>query len=74
MTELEQLQNKLNRKSEETNWAVYDVIADCAKMLQNGCDKRAIRGYMEMAVHFYGKDKIAATIEDNGFTKLKEFI
>lgn len=73
MTTLEQVQNKLNAKSEQTDWEVYDAVSNCAKMLRFGGDKKAVSGFLEMARYFFGKDKIAETIETNGFEELRNF-
>ena len=74
MTELNLLQNKMNGISKRIDWEVWKALDECAKMLQNDGNKQAVTAYLAMAVHFYGKERIAACIQNYGFERLKKYI
>ncbi len=72
MTELELLQKKFEKTHSDTK--VFQVLSDCDDMLQNDGNKKAVTAYLEMAIHFYGRRRIMAVIENHGFERLKEFV
>ena len=74
MTELETLQNKMNEISKCTDWEVWKALDECVKMLQNDGNKQAVTAYLAMAVHFYGKERITAGIQNYGFEQLSKYI
>lgn len=74
MTELETLQNKMNGIGKRTDWEVWDVLHDGELMLQNGGDKKAVTAYLQIAVSFYGKERITACIQNYGFEQLAKYI
>ena len=74
MTELETLQNKMNEISKRTDWEVWETLHNCEIMLQNNADKKAVTAYLQIAVSFYGKERITAGIQNYGFETLKKYL
>ena len=74
MTELETLQNKMNEISKRTDWEVWKALDECAKILQNDGNKQAVTAYFAMAVHFYGKERMIAGVQNYGFEQLAKYI
>lgn len=72
MTELELLQKKCEDIQFDTE--VFQVLSGCDDMLQNDGNKKAVTACLKMAIHFYGKDRIMAAIEDYGFERLKKYV
>lgn len=69
MTTLEQLQRKMEKEYE-----VFKVLQGCEEMIQNDGDKRAVTAYLQMAIHFYGIERLSAGIKNYGFERIKKFI
>lgn len=69
MTLLEQLQRKMGKECE-----VFSVLHDCEEMIANDGEKRAVTAYLQMAVHFYGINRLAACVKNYGFERIKKFI
>lgn len=72
MIELELLQRKFEKTHCDTE--VFQVLSDCDDMLQNDGNKKAVTAYLQMTIHFYGKDRIMAVIENYGFERLKKYV
>lgn len=70
MTLLEQLQRKMN----SMDWEVWRVLHDCEEMIANDGSKKAVTAYLQMAVHFYGINRLAVCIKNYGFERIKQFI
>ena len=74
MTELKMLQNKMNKISKRTDWEVWNTLHNCEKMVQGDGDKKAVVAFLQMAINFYGKERVLAGIENFGFEQLKKYI
>lgn len=69
MTLLEQLQRKMKKEYE-----VFNVLQGCEEMIQNDGAKKAVTAYLQMAIHFYGIRRLAASIKNYGFKRIRIFI
>lgn len=69
MTLLEQLQRKMEKEYE-----VFSVLQCCEEMIANDGEKKAVMAYLQMAVHFYGIERLSACIKNYGFERIKKFI
>lgn len=72
MTELESLQIKMNALEKSEDFEVWSVLNNCVDMLKNGGDKKAVSAFLQIAVYFYGKERIADGIRKYRFSSLKK--
>lgn len=50
------------------------IVLACEQMRANDGNRKAVTAFLQMAVHFYGKEQITATIENYGFERLKKYL
>ena len=74
MTELALLQRKMNAIEKATDLETQKVLHGCVVMLNNGGHPKAVAAYLQMAVHFYGKQRIASALESPQFYVLKNYM
>lgn len=69
LTLLEDLQRIMHDEYE-----LFNVLHDCEEMIANDGNKKAVTAYLQMAVHFYGTNRLAVCIKNYGFERIKQFI
>lgn len=73
MTELEALQNKMNEAQMQEELELYIFLDGCNECALDG-KKKAVKGLLQMAVAFYGKERVLASVESYDFKALRKFI
>lgn len=51
-----------------------NAVHACETMRANDGNRKAVTAFLQIAVHFYGKEQITAIIENYGFERLKKYL
>lgn len=74
MTCLKEMQNFFQSDYWKIRKETLRVVCACEEMRRNDGDKKAVLAFLRIAVYFYGKEQITATIENYGFELLKKYL
>ena len=50
------------------------VVCNCEEMRRHKGNRKAVTAFLRIAEYFYGKEQIAAIIENYGFELLKKYL
>lgn len=74
MCSLEEIQCFFKEKERQEKHEALQLLEACESMRRYKGNKRAVKAFLQMAVHFYGKEQITATIKNYGFERLKKYM
>lgn len=55
---LENLQHKMHKLIEDTDWEAWRIVHNCEEMLQSQCSPRSIKAFYEIGESFVGRPRL----------------
>lgn len=62
---LENLQYKMRKLIENTDWEAWRIIHNCEEMLQSHCSTKSIKAFYEIGESFVGKSRLLKILDQD---------